>query len=201
MIDRGELFVTTKLWFSDYGYDQAFDGFEGRLRRLGLDYVDLFLLHQPRPDRFRRDRRGLPGDSRRLLAEGRVRAIGVSNFSVPHLESVAAADRGRACGEPGRGPSVLHAAAGCAPTTRSSASRPRRGRRSAASTSTGPADPDAVLNALDDPSITWIADKAWQDTSADPAALAHRPRTVSAIPEVGKPHRGSPRTSTCSTSS
>ena len=41
-IDRGELFITTKLWFSDYGYDEALVGFEGCLRRLGLDYVDLF---------------------------------------------------------------------------------------------------------------------------------------------------------------
>ena len=46
-VDRTALFVTTKLWISDYGYDEALVGFEGCLRRLGLDYVDLFLLHQP----------------------------------------------------------------------------------------------------------------------------------------------------------
>ena len=46
-IDRGVMFVTTKLWISDYGYEQAFAGFDGCLRRLGFDYVDLFLLHHP----------------------------------------------------------------------------------------------------------------------------------------------------------
>ena len=51
-IDRTEIFVTTKLWISDYGYDEALVGFEGCLRRLGLDYVDLFLLHQPVPTDF-----------------------------------------------------------------------------------------------------------------------------------------------------
>src|SRR6476646_8491987 len=51
-VDRAALFVTTKLWISDYGYDEALAGFEGCLRRLGLDYVDLFLLHQPVPTDF-----------------------------------------------------------------------------------------------------------------------------------------------------
>jgi diketogulonate reductase-like aldo/keto reductase len=46
-IDRGDLFITTKLWISDCGYDETLVGFQGCLRRLGLDYVDLFLLHQP----------------------------------------------------------------------------------------------------------------------------------------------------------
>jgi 2,5-diketo-D-gluconate reductase A len=66
-IDRGELFITTKLWYSDYGYDEAFIGFEGCLRRLGLEYVDLFLLHHPVPTDFdatwkrtRRSRRSTP---------------------------------------------------------------------------------------------------------------------------------------------
>src|SRR5215210_3153009 len=44
-IHRGELFVTTKLWMSDYGYDQALDAFDRSIRKLGLDYVDLYLLH------------------------------------------------------------------------------------------------------------------------------------------------------------
>jgi diketogulonate reductase-like aldo/keto reductase len=51
-IDRVQMFVTTKLWISDYGYDQALVGFDGCLRRLGLDYVDLFLLHHPVPSDF-----------------------------------------------------------------------------------------------------------------------------------------------------
>src|SRR5512132_211895 len=45
-VDRDEVFVTTKLWISDYGYDRALVGFDASLRRLGLDHVDLYLLHQ-----------------------------------------------------------------------------------------------------------------------------------------------------------
>ena len=51
-VDRGEIFVTTKLWISDYGYEQALVGLDGCLRRLGMDYVDLFLLHRPVPTDF-----------------------------------------------------------------------------------------------------------------------------------------------------
>jgi diketogulonate reductase-like aldo/keto reductase len=51
-VDRGEVFVTTKLWYSDYGYDEGLVGLEGCLRRLGVDYVDLILLHQPVPTDF-----------------------------------------------------------------------------------------------------------------------------------------------------
>ena len=86
-VDRGEVFVTTKLWFSDYGYDEAFVGFEGCLRRLGVDYVDLFLLHQPVPTDFD----GTVGAYKameKMLSEGRTRAIGVSNFSEQHLENL-----------------------------------------------------------------------------------------------------------------
>src|SRR5215204_191127 len=51
-IDRDDMFVTTKLWISDYGYEEALVGFDGCLRRLGFDYVDLFLLHHPVPSDF-----------------------------------------------------------------------------------------------------------------------------------------------------
>ena len=51
-IDRDVIFVTTKLWISDYGYEHALRGFDGCLRRLGVDYVDLFLLHHPVPSDF-----------------------------------------------------------------------------------------------------------------------------------------------------
>ena len=78
--DRGEIFVTTKLWISDYGYDGPSVGFEGRLRRLGLDYVDLYLLHQPVPAEFDGTIAAYKADEK-VLADGRARAIGVSNFS------------------------------------------------------------------------------------------------------------------------
>jgi 2,5-diketo-D-gluconate reductase A len=134
-IDRGELFITTKLWISDYGYDEALVGFEGCLRRLGLDYVDLFLLHQPVPTDFDRTVAAYKAIEE-MLAEARARAIGVSNFSEQHLAKPDPADRGRACGESGRAAPffrqqplrAFHAQHG---------SRPRRGRRSAASTATG----------------------------------------------------------------
>src|SRR5690242_11699001 len=74
----GEIFVTTKLWNSDHGYDEALRAFEASRRRLGLDRLDLFLLHWPVPEKRRHSWRALE----RIHGEGRVRAIGVSNFMV-----------------------------------------------------------------------------------------------------------------------
>ena len=83
-IDRKEIFVTTKLWNSDQGFDSALKAGEQSLQRLGLDYVDLYLIHWPAP------RRGLYVDSWRALIrlreEGRARSIGVSNFPAELLE-------------------------------------------------------------------------------------------------------------------
>ena len=86
-IDRGEVFVTTKLWISDYGYEQALIGFDGCLRRLGLDYVDLFLLHHPVPSDFDGTVAAYKA-AEQMLADGRARAIGVSNFSERHIENL-----------------------------------------------------------------------------------------------------------------
>ncbi len=84
-VARSELFVQTKLWVSDYGYDEALHGFEVSTRKLGLDTVDLYLLHQPLPQHFDSTVESYRA-AERLLAEGRVRAIGVSNFSAGHLD-------------------------------------------------------------------------------------------------------------------
>lgn len=83
-IDRSEMFITTKLWLTQYGYDEALRGFDASLRRLGLDYVDLYLLHWPLPSNFEATAQSYRA-AERLLNEGRARAIGVSNFSPVHL--------------------------------------------------------------------------------------------------------------------
>ena len=86
-IDRSEIFVTTKLWISDYGYEQALVGFEGCLHRLGFDQVDLFLLHHPAPSDFDGTVAAYKA-AEQMLADDRARAIGVSNFSGSHLENL-----------------------------------------------------------------------------------------------------------------
>ncbi|MCP3425238.1 aldo/keto reductase [Rothia sp. AR01] len=74
-VPREELFVTTKLWFKDHGYQQTKDALDVSLDNLGLDYLDLWLIHQPFGDTYAAWRA-----MEDLLDEGRVRAIGVSNF-------------------------------------------------------------------------------------------------------------------------
>ncbi|TCC41019.1 aldo/keto reductase [Kribbella speibonae] len=90
-IDRSDLFVTTKLWNADQGYDSTLKAFDQSLSLLGLEYLDLYLIHWPTPAR------DLYVDSWRALeqlyADGRVRAIGVSNFQPEHLDRLAQSSR------------------------------------------------------------------------------------------------------------
>ena len=81
---REELFVTTKLWNDEQGYDAALKGFDASLSRLGLDYVDLYLIHWPAPsaDRYVDTWKALE----KIASDGRARAIGVSNFAQRHLQ-------------------------------------------------------------------------------------------------------------------
>jgi diketogulonate reductase-like aldo/keto reductase len=88
-IDRSEMFITTKLWLSQYGYDRALYGFDASLRRLGLDYIDLYLLHWPVPSNFEATTASYRA-AEKLLRDGRVRAIGVSNFTPAHLQTLMA---------------------------------------------------------------------------------------------------------------
>ena len=85
-LDRDAVFVTTKLWNRDQGYDEAMRAFDASIGRLGFDVVDLYLIHWPMPER------GLTADTWRALeklyAAGRVRAIGVSNFEPEHLRAL-----------------------------------------------------------------------------------------------------------------
>jgi diketogulonate reductase-like aldo/keto reductase len=83
-IARTELFVTTKLWNQDQGFDSALRAFDASSKRLGLDYVDLYLIHWPVAGKRLDSWRALE----RLFAEKRARAIGVSNFLVPHLREL-----------------------------------------------------------------------------------------------------------------
>lgn len=83
---RDEVFVTTKLWNSDQGYDGALAALDTSLSLLGLDYVDLYLIHWPMPDHTEASWRALE----HLQAAGLTRAIGVSNFKPHHLDQLMA---------------------------------------------------------------------------------------------------------------
>ncbi|MCZ4096941.1 aldo/keto reductase [Streptomyces sp. So13.3] len=86
-LDRDEVFIETKVWISDFGYDQTLHAFDKSAGKLGVDRIDLLILHQALPGRF-----DLTKDAYRaletLLADGRVRAIGVSNFMPDHLDAL-----------------------------------------------------------------------------------------------------------------
>ncbi|MFP3462922.1 aldo/keto reductase [Arthrobacter globiformis] len=88
--DRREVFIETKVWVSDYGYDQTLHAWEKAAAKLGVDYLDLLILHQPAPDRFNKTIAAYKA-LETLLSDGRVRAIGVSNFMPHHLEQLLAA--------------------------------------------------------------------------------------------------------------
>jgi diketogulonate reductase-like aldo/keto reductase len=86
-LSRAEVFLETKIWISDYGYDETLRGFDKSARKLGVDQIDLLILHQALPSAFDRTL-----DAYRaletLLGDGKVRAIGVSNFMVDHLRTL-----------------------------------------------------------------------------------------------------------------
>lgn len=85
---RKELFVTTKLWNSDQGYDNTHKAFEASLKRLGLDYVDLYLIHWPVPQQNKYSETWQAMEE--IHRSGRAKAIGVCNFHIEHLEKLLA---------------------------------------------------------------------------------------------------------------
>ncbi|MGE7218629.1 aldo/keto reductase [Priestia koreensis] len=81
-IPREELFITTKVWNTEQGYDETLAAFDQSLTKLGLDYIDLYLIHWPVKETFKETWRALE----KLYKDEKVRAIGVSNFNINHLE-------------------------------------------------------------------------------------------------------------------
>jgi len=86
-VDRSEVFIETKVWISDYGYEQTLHAFDKSAGKLGVDVIDLFILHQALPTSFDRTIAAYQA-LETLLADGRVRAIGVSNFMPEHLDAL-----------------------------------------------------------------------------------------------------------------
>lgn len=85
-VPREELFITTKVWNSEQGYESTLAAFEDSRRKLGLDYLDLYLIHWPVKGKYKDTWRALE----KLYADGNVRAIGVSNFHPHHLDDLLA---------------------------------------------------------------------------------------------------------------
>lgn len=83
-ISRDELFITSKVWNADLGYESTLAAYEASLQKLGLDYLDLYLIHWPVAGKYKETWRALET----LYASGKVKAIGVSNFQVHHLQDL-----------------------------------------------------------------------------------------------------------------
>ena len=91
-VERHDIFVTTKVWNTERGYDKTLKAFDGSLNRLGLDYIDLYLIHWPANTKQFSNAKELNAETWRALEdlykEGKVKSIGVSNFLVHHLEEL-----------------------------------------------------------------------------------------------------------------
>ncbi|MBG9543479.1 glyoxal reductase [Cytobacillus firmus] len=83
-VPREELFITTKVWNTDQGYDQTLNAFNNSLKKMELDYIDLYLIHWPVKEKYLETWRALE----KLYKDGKARAIGVSNFQIHHLKDI-----------------------------------------------------------------------------------------------------------------
>ena len=92
-VPREELFITTKLWIPDISYEGAKYGFEKSMERLGLDYLDMYVIHQPYHDYF-----GAWKALEEMYEEGKVRSISVDNFTQDRLADSSYISENRSCG-------------------------------------------------------------------------------------------------------
>lgn len=86
-LSRADVFIETKVWVSDYGIQETLHAWEKAVAKLGVDYLDLLILHQPAPARFEKTIQAYQA-LEKLLGQGKVRAIGVSNFMPLHLQKL-----------------------------------------------------------------------------------------------------------------
>lgn len=86
-VERDEIFVTTKVWITDFGYDKTLHAFDESLRKLGLDFIDMYLVHWPVPSYFETTVNAYKA-TMKLLEDGRVRAIGICNFRPVDLDKL-----------------------------------------------------------------------------------------------------------------
>jgi diketogulonate reductase-like aldo/keto reductase len=185
-IDRSDLFVQTKVWVTDYSYDGALHAFDVSTRKLGVEYLDLYLLHQPLPQDFDATVAAYRA-LERLLEEGRARAIGVSNFSPAHLETFLP----RVGVVPAVNQVEVHPYYG-QPQLREA--HARLGIATQAWSPLGgvyvyrPSDADAPKNALTDPVVTEIAERH-RKTAAQVVLRWHIDSGRSAIPKSIRPER------------
>jgi diketogulonate reductase-like aldo/keto reductase len=185
-VDRSDIFVTTKLWMSDYGYEKTLHAFDRSLQKLGLDRLDLYLLHWPVPTDFESTIASYKA-AVRLLADGRVRAIGVCNFTAKHLEDLIA----RTEVVPAVNQVELH------PFFTQEALRETHARLGIVTQAWSPIggvtrywvqDPNAVQDPLVHPTITGLAAK-YGKTPAQIVLRWQIEHGISVIPKSGRPER------------
>jgi diketogulonate reductase-like aldo/keto reductase len=183
-IDRAELFLQTKLWISDYGREQGVRAFDVSRRKLDVDYVDLYLLHQPVPTHFDATVAAYQA-LEQLLADGHVRAIGVCNFDEQQLaDLIARTDVVPAVNQLELHPFYVqpdlrevHARLGITSQAWSPLGGVNRYR---------PADPNAVRNPLEHPVVVGLAEK-YGKTPAQVVLRWHVDHGTSAIPKSTRP--------------
>ena len=110
-VERSEVILETKIWISDYGYDETLHGFEKSAHKLGVDQIDLLILHQPLPSAFDRTLEAYRA-LESLLADGRVRAIRGQQLHGRTPDDAPRSGDGGARGKPDRAPPLLPAARG-----------------------------------------------------------------------------------------